>query len=223
MAVEHIHMVKHILVGNDQIADINRERFNTDRVFTINVMASPGSGKTSIISKTIEALHDKMTIGVIEGDIEGSIDTNTVLAAGANDAVQINTGGNCHLEANMIQKALENIDLAQLDMLFVENVGNLICPTHWDLGQHLRVCILSTPEGHDKPIKYPQMFSVCEVILLNKIDLIEWVDFDLDLFYQTIAALNPTALVFEISCRTGKGLPIWVDWLYARKHALFEA
>jgi hydrogenase nickel incorporation protein HypB len=223
MAIEHVHMVKHILVGNDQIAEVNRDRFNAEGVFTINVMASPGSGKTSVISKTIEALHDQMSIGVIEGDIQGSIDANTVLAAGANDAVQINTGGNCHLEANMIQKALENIDLAQLDMLFVENVGNLICPTHWDLGQHLRVCILSTPEGHDKPIKYPQMFSVCEVILVNKIDLIEWVDFDLDLFYQTVGALNPTALVFEISCRTGKGLPIWIDWLCNRKQALFGA
>ena len=223
MTIEHVHMVKHILVGNDQIAEVNRERFNAERVFTVNVMASPGSGKTSLISKTIEALCDQINIGVIEGDIEGSIDTNTVLAAGASDAVQINTGGNCHLEANMIQKALENIDLNQLEMLFVENVGNLICPTHWDLGQHLRVCILSTPEGHDKPIKYPQMFSVCDVILLNKIDLIEMVDFDLDLFYQTVRALNPSALVFEISCRTGRGIDIWIDWLTARKEAILNA
>lgn len=223
MVVEHIHVVKNILVGNDQIAEINRDRFTAANVLALNVMASPGAGKTSVITKTIEALRDEMQIGVIEGDIAGSIDTNTVLAAGANDAVQINTGGSCHLEANMVQKALETLDVNQLDMLFVENVGNLICPTHWYLGEHLKMCVLSTPEGHDKPVKYPQIFSISDVIILNKIDLIEMVDFDLGVFYQTVRALNATAPVFEISCRTGQGLPAWIDWLRAQKQAYSQA
>lgn len=223
MAVEHVHVVKNILVGNDQIAEVNRARFTEAGVLAVNVMASPGAGKTSVISKTIAALRDDLTVGVIEGDIQGSIDTNTVLEAGASDAVQINTGGNCHLEANMVQRALENLDITKLDVLFVENVGNLICPTHWDLGQHLRVCVLSTPEGHDKPVKYPQIFAVSDVILVNKIDLIEWVDFDLEKFYETVRALNPDAPIFEISCRTGQGFSVWMDWLRSRRQTTFDA
>lgn len=213
MEAVKIEVVKNILVGNDQIADDNRARLDAAKVFAVNVMASPGSGKTSLITRTIDALQDELCVGVIEGDIAGSLDTEAVLGAGAQDAVQINTGGNCHLEANMVQKALDHFDLEHLDLLFVENVGNLICPTHWSLGEHLRLCLLSTPEGHDKPIKYPQIFAVSDAIIVNKIDLIEWVNFDVGKFYHAVRALNRRAPIFEISCRTGQGIPAWIEWL----------
>jgi hydrogenase nickel incorporation protein HypB len=213
MAVQQVKIVKNILAGNDELAAHNRARFETADVLAINVMASPGAGKTSVIVRTIEALAGQARIGVIEGDIAGSIDTEKVLAKGAADAVQINTGGSCHLEANMIQKALESFDLAALDIVFVENVGNLVCPTHWSLGEKVRLCILSTPEGHDKPVKYPQLFADSDVIILNKVDLIDLVDFDRTFFYDSLQALNPEAPVFEISCRTGEGVDDWIAWL----------
>src|SRR5262249_43153208 len=158
----------------------NRERFIAAGVLAVNVIAAPGAGKTSLIIKTLEALRGWACVGVIEGDIAGSIDTEKVLAAGARDAVQINTGGGCHLEAGMVQQALDELDLAQLDIVFVENVGNLVCPTHWALGEQLKLVLSSTAEGHDKPIKYPEIFAVSDLILLNKIDLIELVDFERD-------------------------------------------
>ena len=216
MAVEQVKVVKNILTGNDEVAQKNRRRLDDAGVFAINVMASPGSGKTSLITQTIAALQDSVRIGVIEGDIAGSIDTETVLAAGAADAVQINTGGGCHLEANMVGVALDNFDLSQLDLIFVENVGNLVCPTHWTLGEHLRLCLLSTPEGHDKPLKYPALFESSDVIVVNKIDLLEWVDFDREAFREWVRALNPGAPVIELSCRTGEGVEEWVGWLSQR-------
>ena len=221
MRVEKIDVIKNILVGNDEIAEGNQVRFQEAGVFAINVMASPGAGKTSIITRTIAALQDELSVGVIEGDIAGSIDTEAVLAAGASDALQINTGGNCHLEANMVQKALERMNLEALDLLFVENVGNLICPTHWSLGEHMRLCLLSVPEGHDKPIKYPQIFAVSDAIILNKIDLLPWVNFDSAFFYESVRALNPDAPIFEISCQTGEGVAAWIDWLRAKRLAAF--
>ena len=217
MDVKTIDVVKSILVGNDQIAEINRDRFKAANVLAINVMASPGAGKTSLITRTIKALQGQMRTGVIEGDIAGSIDTESVLAAGASDAVQINTGGNCHLEANMVQRALDSLDLTQLDLVFVENVGNLVCPTHWFLGEQIRLCVLSTPEGHDKPVKYPQIFAISDVIVLNKIDLMEWVNFDRGFFYDSVRALNRKAPVFEISCRTGQGMSNWIAWLRGQR------
>ena len=213
MAVEQVKVVKNILTGNDEVAQKNRRRLDDAGVFAINVMASPGSGKTSLITQTIAALQDSVRIGVVEGDIASSIDTETVLAAGAADAVQINTGGGCHLEANMVGAALDNFDLSQLDLIFVENVGNLVCPTHWTLGEHLRLCLLSTPEGHDKPLKYPALFESSDVIVVNKIDLLEWVDFDREAFREWVRALNPGAPVIELSCRTGEGVEEWVGWL----------
>jgi len=216
MSMQQVKVVKNILVGNDEVAERNHQRLTDAGILTINVMASPGAGKTSVIVSTIKALRDRANVGVIEGDIAGSIDTETVLAAGASDAIQINTGGGCHLEANMILKALDAFDLEQLDMLFVENVGNLVCPTHWSLGEHVRLCVLSTPEGHDKPVKYPQLFAASDVIILNKIDLMEWVDFDREFFYASVRALNNDAPVFEISCRGGEGLPAWIKWLSKR-------
>lgn len=213
MAVEHVKMVKNILTSNDELAAHNRQRLETAGVFTINVMASPGAGKTSLITKTIETIKARFHVGVIEGDIAGRIDTERVLAAGAVDAVQINTGGSCHLEANMIQQALDNLNLEALDLIFVENVGNLVCPTHWALGEQIKLCILSTPEGHDKPVKYPELFAASDVIILNKVDLIDLVGFEPDFFYESLRALNRHAPVFELSCRTGAGFESWIDWL----------
>lgn len=217
MPVEEIKIVKNILAGNDQVAERNHQHFQSAGILAINVMASPGAGKTSLITKTIQAVAQTTRVGVIEGDIAGSIDTEKVLDAGAVDAIQINTGGNCHLEAGMIQKAVENFDLTSLDLLFIENVGNLICPTHWSLGEHIRICLLSIPEGHDKPIKYPEIFASSDAILLNKIDLIDWVDFDRDSFYESVKALNPEAPVFELSCRTGAGIEKWITWLKEKR------
>ena len=213
MTVQKVKVIKSVLSSNDEVAAQNRERFLAANVLAINVMASPGAGKTSLISKTIKALGQTLSIGVIEGDITGSIDTERVLKAGARDAVQINTGGNCHLEANMVQAALADLDLSQLDMVFVENVGNLVCPTHWSLGEQLKLCLIGAAEGDDKPIKYPEMFARSNVIILNKIDLIELVDFKREFFYESVRALNPDVPIFELSCRTGDGFANWTDWL----------
>jgi len=213
MIVQKVKVVQSVLSGNDKVAGKNRDRFMAANVLAVNVMASPGAGKTSLITKTIESLGDQVRVGVIEGDITGSIDTERVLAAGARDAVQINTGGNCHLEANMVQAALDDLDLAQLDLVFIENVGNLVCPTHWALGEQLKLCLLGAAEGDDKPVKYPEMFTHSDVIILNKIDLIELVDFKRDFFYESVRALNPHAPIFEVSCRTGTGLFKWACWL----------
>ncbi len=216
-SVKIVNILEGLLVGNDQAAARNKQRFSDAGVLTINIMSSPGAGKTSLILKTLAAVQGKARIGVIEGDIAGSIDTEKVIAAGAQDAVQINTGGNCHLEANMVDRALDTLDLAAFDIMIVENVGNLVCPTHWALGEHLRLCILSTAEGHDKPIKYPQMFVTSDAIILNKIDLIELVDFEREFFYASVRALNPEVPIFEVSCRTGEGITAWADWLLGQR------
>jgi hydrogenase nickel incorporation protein HypB len=216
MSIQHVKVVKNLLANNDQAAARNRARFEAANILAVNVIAAPGAGKTSLIIKTLAALRGKARVGVIEGDIAGSIDTEKVLAAGACDAVQINTGGNCHLEAGMVQQALDDLDLDQLDVVFVENVGNLVCPTHWALGEQIKLCLASTAEGHDKPIKYPEIFSVSDVIVLNKIDLIELVDFERDCFYPAVRALNPTAPIFEVSCRSGQGILDFGFWILDR-------
>lgn len=213
MSVQQVQVVQNILAGNDQAAERNRRRLEAAGVLAVNVMASPGSGKTSLIVRTMEQLKTRARVGVIEGDIAGSIDTEKVLAAGAYAAVQINTGGGCHLEANMIQQALDALPLDELDLIFVENVGNLVCPTHWALGEALKLCVLSTAEGHDKPVKYPELFRISDVIVLNKMDLMEFVDFDRNAFYESVRALNPHAPIWEISCRTGAGVAAWTEWL----------
>lgn len=210
---QQIKIVKNLLANNDQAAERNRARLAEAGVLAINVIAGPGAGKTSLISKTLQSLRGRARVGVIEGDIAGSIDTAKVLAAGAADAVQINTGGGCHLEAGMIQGALDELDLDALDIVFVENVGNLVCPTHWALGEQIKLCLLSAAEGHDKPIKYPDVFAVSDVIVLNKIDLIELVDFERDFFYESVRALNPRAPIFEVSCRSGAGVLDFGLWV----------
>lgn len=213
MNVHNVKVVQNLLNANDQVAARNQQRFEDARVLAVNVIASPGAGKTSLIIKTLQTLGERARIGVIEGDIASSIDTEKVLQAGAADAVQINTGGNCHLEANMIDQALDDLDLDALDIVFIENVGNLICPNHWALGEQIKLCIASTAEGHDKPVKYPEIFAACDVMVLGKMDLAEMVDFDRDFFYESVRALNQDAPIFEVSCRTGAGLEEWANWL----------
>ncbi|MDQ3813473.1 MAG: hydrogenase nickel incorporation protein HypB [Armatimonadota bacterium] len=220
MSVHTVKIVKDLLAANDHVAALNRQRFLAAGVLAVNVIASPGAGKTSLIVRTLEALRDTARIGVIEGDIAGSIDAEKVLAAGAADAVQINTGGNCHLEAGMVQQALDDLDLNRLDIVFIENVGNLICPNHWALGEQIKLCLASTAEGHDKPVKYPEIFAASDVIVLNKIDLIELVDFERDFFYESVRALNRRAPIFEVSCRSGAGLMAWADWLLNQARCL---
>lgn len=216
MNIKHVPVVKNLLAGNDELAASNRRRLAEAGVLAMNVMASPGGGKTSLILRTIDALRGRATVGVIEGDIAGSIDAEKVLDGGADQVVQINTGGNCHLEAGMVQRALEQIDLTRLDLLCIENVGNLVCPTHWGLGEHVKLCLLSAPEGHDKPVKYPEIFAISDVIVLNKVDLVELVDFERDRFYESVRALNTTAPIFEVSCRTGAGISEWASWVLRR-------
>lgn len=212
-----------LLERNDLAAATNRRRLREAGVLAINLIAGPGAGKTSLISRLIAALAGQARIGVIEGDIAGSIDTARVLAAGAADAVQINTGGNCHLEAGMVRQALDRLDLGGLDLLFIENVGNLVCPTHWALGEELKICLLSAAEGHDKPVKYPEIFAVSGAIVLNKIDLIELVDFDRAFFYESVRALNSHAPIFELSCRTGAGVAELGRWLLDASKRPYDA
>lgn len=213
MTVQRVGVVKNLLAGNDQIAEQNRARLEGARVLALNLISSPGAGKTSLIRRTIEYFGDLKRVGVIEGDVAGDIDTRAVLEAGATDAVQINTGGGCHLEANMVAQALERLQLECLDLLFIENVGNLICPTEFALGERLKVCLASAPEGDDKPVKYPEIFAMAGVVVLNKMDLAPLVDFDRERFQRSLRAVNPTVPVFEISCRTGEGVAAWGTWL----------
>ena len=215
--VKLVEIGKRVLIDNDQAAEGIRRRLDDAGVLAINVIAGPGAGKTSFISRTLQRLEERARVGVIEGDISGNVDTAKVLAAGAADAVQINTGGNCHLEANMVEQALTDLDLTALDLLFIENVGNLVCPTHWELGEHVKLCLVGASEGDDKPIKYPEIFAVSDVVVLNKIDLAEYVDFNREAFIASVRALNQRAPIFEISCRTGAGFEEWTEWLLARR------
>lgn len=210
-----ISIQKRILNANDEVAAENRTLFEEHGITAINVMASPGAGKTSVILATAGRLPAEVRPAVIEGDLASSIDTEKVLAAGI-PAVQINTGGNCHLDAPMIRSALPHLPLDRIELLFVENVGNLVCPAEFDLGAALAVVVASVPEGHDKPYKYPAMFAAADSVLLNKADLAAYFDFDLDYFRRGVSMVNPDAPVFVVSCRTGDGLDEWVGWLAAQ-------
>ncbi|MGD2205134.1 MAG: hydrogenase nickel incorporation protein HypB [Anaerolineae bacterium] len=207
-----IAVVEEILSANDQIAGINHRLFDHHGVLAVNVMASPGAGKTSLILRTIEALQGRLRVGVIEGDIASRVDADKVAETGA-PVVQINTGGGCHLDAPQIQNAMGELPLDEIDLLFIENVGNLVCPSGWDLGEHLRVVISSVPEGHDKPIKYPGIFVKADALLLNKTDLAPYLDFDAEAFRTAIRAVNADAPLFELSCKTGQGIAAWLEWL----------
>ena len=207
-----IKVLKDILSANDEIAERNRALLEKNNVFAVNIMASPGAGKTSLILETIRRLKDKIRIGVIEGDITSSVDAEKVGKEGV-PVVQINTAGGCHLDANMIQNALVNMALEDIDLLLIENVGNLVCPAEFSIGDHKKVLVSSTPEGHDKPFKYPLMFHTVDVVLLNKIDLKPYLDFDLEIFSQAIKGINEKVEVFPISCTSGQGIERWLSWL----------
>jgi len=208
----HIPVVQNILNANDIIAEVNRNKLESANVFGLNIMASPGAGKTSLIEHTIRGLSG-VQVGIINGDTAG-YDGDALRAKNAGaTAVHINTGGNCHLEAHMIQDALVYLDLSALDLVIIENVGNLVCPAGWKLGTHLNVLVASIPEGADKPYKYPNMYHGVDVLVINKIDLLPYIPFDMDYFKKGVMALNPKVTVFEISCQTGQGLDAWYDWV----------
>ena len=207
-----IQVVKNVLDANDRIAQENRVLFDAKGIYVINLMSAPGAGKTSLVEKTILALKDRCRIGVIEGDIQDTCDADRVAKLGI-PAVQINTGGSCHLDANMVREALGALDLDSLDLLIVENVGNLVCPAEFKIGENAKVMLLSTPEGADKPAKYPLMFQESSVMLINKIDLLPYVEFDREKAKRDALALNRNLKIFEVSCRTSQGLERWFDWL----------
>jgi hydrogenase nickel incorporation protein HypB len=213
-----VQVVENILSANDQIALENRRLFDEKGVFVLNIMAAPGAGKTSLIECTIEALRDRAHVGMIDGDVASTIDADRVARLGV-PAVQINTGGACHLDANMTAAALSGLPLDEIDLLVIENVGNLICPTGFGLGEHLKVMIASTPEGADKPYKYPGMFSAVDVLLLNKVDLLPLLDFDMDYFRRGVDVLNPDIAFFPLSCKTKEGVQEWIEWLLGRWHS----
>ncbi|NLG72150.1 MAG: hydrogenase nickel incorporation protein HypB [Chloroflexi bacterium] len=210
-----IPVVENILSANDRLAAENRAIFDKAGVFAINLMASPGAGKTSLVERTVEGLAGRLRLGVIEGDLASSLDADRAAAAGA-AAVQINTGGECHLDAVMLHAALPQLDLKSLDLLIVENVGNLVCPTSFKLGVHCNILIASTPEGDDKPYKYPGSYRGIDALVINKIDLLPYVDFDMQNFRRGVEMLNPGVMTFPLSCRTGEGLDAWLDWLAAQ-------
>jgi len=207
-----IPVVENILSANDRIADRNREMLDQLGVYAINIMASPGAGKTSFILKMLEALNGRLKFGVIEGDLATSIDAEKAIAAGL-PAVQINTGGDCHLDAVMLADALPALPLKDLDLVMVENVGNLVCPANFQIGTHLNVLIASIPEGDDKPYKYPGMYRGMQVLIINKIDLLPYVPFSMDYFKKGVEILNPGVAVFPVSCKTGENMDAWVNWL----------
>jgi hydrogenase nickel incorporation protein HypB len=213
MATEKVQVVEKILDANDQVASQTQTLLTGSGVFSINIMASPGAGKTSVILKTIEKLSGKIRIGVIEGDTAPvTIDADKVLAMGM-PAVQINTGGQCHLDAMMIDRALKHIDYKALDLIIVENVGNLICPAAFKIGTHANVVISSVPEGDDKPYKYTNIYRGIDVLLINKIDLLPYLDFRMDYFQQGVEILNPGLTTFKVSCKTEEGFDQWIHWL----------
>jgi len=210
---QRVTVVERILNANDQLAAENQQRLDTAGVFAINILASPGAGKTSLILRTIEALSPRLRLAVIEGDTAPvTIDADKVTAQGV-PAVQINTGGECHLDAVMLQAALPQLDLAQIDLLIVENVGNLICPANFKLGTHKTVLIASVPEGDDKPYKYPGIYRGVDALIINKTDLLPYITFDMDYFRRGVEMLNPGLITFPLSCKTGEGLAAWTDWL----------
>jgi hydrogenase nickel incorporation protein HypB len=213
--MKKIQVEKEILSANDQIASQNRADFDAAGVFALNVMASPGAGKTSLILATVAALPDSLRPGVIEGDLASSIDADKIAEQGI-PVVQINTGGNCHLDAPMVRGALPDLPLDGLNLLFIENVGNLVCTANFDLGADLNLVVASAPEGHDKPYKYPGMFASADVVVLNKADLLEVFEFDVDYFKRGLDMVNAGVPFFVLSCRTGDGVEDWAAWLVDR-------
>lgn len=207
-----INVVERILEANERIARQNKKTFEDEGVFVINLMSSPGAGKTSLIESTVRALSGKFKTAVIEGDIQGTADSERIGALGI-PVVQINTGGACHLDANMVAEALKGLSLGGVDLLIIENVGNLVCPAEFHLGEHMKVMLLGITEGHDKPLKYPLMFRESKALLLNKTDLKPHLDVDLEKIKRDSLSLNPSIEILEISCKTGSGIDEWTEWL----------
>jgi hydrogenase nickel incorporation protein HypB len=210
--IKLIDVRRNILSDNENQAELIRQKLSSRNVFMLNVMASPGAGKTSLIIQTIRRLKDELRMAVIEGDIESTVDSEKIQAEGVL-AVQIRTGGACHLDAAMITAALDYLDLEKLDLIFIENIGNLICPAEFDTGSHLQALILSVPEGDDKILKYPLMFSVCDVLLINKTDYLYGSDFNMELLCRRAREINPRVEIFDVSCKLGTGLQQWCRWL----------
>lgn len=207
-----ISVVTKILQANDRIAQDNAKAFRSRGIFVINLMSAPGAGKTTLLEGTIKRLAGKLRVGVIEGDIQGTHDAEVIGKLGV-PVVQINTGGACHLDASMISEAMQSLPLDELDVLVIENVGNLVCPAEFNVGEHMKVMLLSLTEGHDKPLKYPLMFQESKALLINKIDLAPYVDADKDRIRTDALSLNKDLAVFEVSCKSGQGLDAWVAWL----------
>jgi hydrogenase nickel incorporation protein HypB len=215
---KRISVVENILNANDRLAAENRSILESKDVYSLNLMASPGAGKTSLIEHTVKKLSQELNLAVIDGDIATSLDADRAAAAGA-VAIQINTGGECHLDAVMLNQAISQLDLDTIDLLIVENVGNLICPSSFQIGTHTNILIASIPEGDDKPFKYPGMYRGVDVLILNKMDLLPYVDFDVDRFHQGLRQLNPDVKLFSLSCRTQDGLDDWTDWVKKTYHS----
>ncbi len=207
-----VKVVTRILEANDRIAEENRKRFKEAGVYVVNLMGAPGAGKTTLLERTISALKPHLKIGVIEGDIVGSDDAERISALGV-PVVQINTGGACHLDANMISEVLSELPLKGLDLLIIENVGNLVCPAEFMVGEDMKIMVLSVAEGHDKPLKYPLMFRESSALVLNKIDLLPYMNTDMNKVRNDSLALNPKLKIFEVSCTTGAGIEAWTQWL----------
>jgi hydrogenase nickel incorporation protein HypB len=207
-----INVVSKILEANERIAAENRKLFDSTGTLVLNIMSAPGAGKTTLLGKTIERLKGDLKVGVIEGDIQGTYDAEQIGGLGV-PVVQINTGGACHLDASMISEALESMDLKDIDLLIIENVGNLVCPAEFNVGEHMKVMLLSLSEGHDKPLKYPLMFQESKALVVNKLDLAPYVDADPEKIKRDALSLNPGLRIFDVSCKTGEGLETWTEWL----------
>ena len=210
-----ITIERKVLEKNDELARQNRELFERNGIFVINLVSSPGSGKTSLLEKTLEHLKGKIRVAVIEGDVQTDLDAQRVAKFGV-PVVQIVTNGGCHLEARLVQDALGKIELEGTDLLVIENVGNLVCPAGYDLGEAMKIVIASTTEGDDKPLKYPAMFRNASVLIINKVDLVPYLNFNLDELRKNALRINPNLTVFETSCTTGSGIREWSEWLLAR-------
>lgn len=213
MSAIRVPVVEKILSANDRVANENRALLDDHKVFSINLMASPGAGKTSFILQTIKQLGNDLRIGVVEGDTAPvTIDADKIINAGM-PAIQINTGGDCHLEAAMLSDGLKQMPLSEIDILIIENVGNLICPAAWYLGTHMNLLVASVPEGDDKPYKYPNIYRGLDVLIINKTDLIPYVEYNMDYFQKGVELLNPGLTTFPVSCRNGEGMQAWITWL----------
>jgi len=210
--VRVIEVKQSVFESNDREADKLRSDLKEQGIFLLNLMSSPGSGKTTTLTRTIEALKDEMRIGVMEADIDSDVDAKTIAATGAK-SIQLHTGGMCHLDAGMTRQGVDELVDNDIDLAILENVGNLVCPAEFDTGASKNAMILSVPEGHDKPLKYPLMFSICDVVLINKIDVMPYFDFDMEACKENIRMRNPKAEIFPICAKTGEGVDKWADWL----------